>query len=183
MAKKVNGILVPEGTDVQSAEAIQEMASSLTDPTVGVGIGKEHEQGALDIAGKIYAEDVLLEGEPVASHMAESAKKHIAESGSNNDGFYLKFDDGTMICWEADTETISPIQQPNGLYLYLGIVRSYPQPFVAYYPVLRQGGSGAEIIGVANYTNTFRNYRPMVHLTTGKVSERTVDMYAVGRWK
>ena len=32
------------------------------------------------------------------AHQAESAQKHIAESGSNDNGRYIKFDDGTMIC-------------------------------------------------------------------------------------
>ena len=34
----------------------------------------------------------------VNSHLAESANKHITESGSNANGNYIKFDDGTMIC-------------------------------------------------------------------------------------
>ena len=33
------------------------------------------------------------------AHLAESAQKHIAESGSNDDGYYIKFDDGTMIAY------------------------------------------------------------------------------------
>jgi len=33
------------------------------------------------------------------SHQAETASKHIAESGSNANGRYIKFDDGTMICY------------------------------------------------------------------------------------
>lgn len=32
------------------------------------------------------------------SHLAETANKHIKESGSNANGNYIKFDDGTMIC-------------------------------------------------------------------------------------
>ena len=34
----------------------------------------------------------------VTTHLAESAAKHITESGSNANGEYIKFDDGTMIC-------------------------------------------------------------------------------------
>ncbi len=33
------------------------------------------------------------------AHLAESASKHIAESGSNDDGYYIRFDDGTQECW------------------------------------------------------------------------------------
>ena len=33
-----------------------------------------------------------------STHLAENAQKHITESGSNNNGHYIKFDDGTQIC-------------------------------------------------------------------------------------
>jgi len=33
------------------------------------------------------------------SHLAESSSKHIKESGTNSNGSYIKFDDGTMICY------------------------------------------------------------------------------------
>lgn len=36
----------------------------------------------------------------VSAHLAESASKHITESGSNTNGSYIKFDDGTMICYQ-----------------------------------------------------------------------------------
>ena len=32
------------------------------------------------------------------THVAESTAKHITESGSNSNGIYVKFDDGTAIC-------------------------------------------------------------------------------------
>lgn len=35
----------------------------------------------------------------IASHLAESASKHITESGVNAYGRYIKFDDGTMECY------------------------------------------------------------------------------------
>lgn len=37
----------------------------------------------------------------VALHLAENASKHITESGSNDDGYYIKFDDGTQECWHT----------------------------------------------------------------------------------
>ncbi len=39
----------------------------------------------------------------INSHLAESASKHIRESGSNANGSYIKFDDGTMICYISTT--------------------------------------------------------------------------------
>lgn len=50
-----------------------------------------HDQYALDT-------DLATLQTEVTSHKAESASKHITESGSNDNGSYIKFDDGTMIC-------------------------------------------------------------------------------------
>lgn len=40
-----------------------------------------------------------------AAHWAENASKHIHSSGSNANGRYIKFDDGTMICTKSVTIT------------------------------------------------------------------------------
>ena len=45
-------------------------------------------------ASQVIAND----GSNLESHLAENASKHIAESGSNENGSYIKFDDGTMFC-------------------------------------------------------------------------------------
>lgn len=45
-----------------------------------------------------YAEIIAIENE-VNTHKAEIAAKHIKESGNNANGYYIKFDDGTMICY------------------------------------------------------------------------------------
>ena len=37
----------------------------------------------------------------LTSHLAETAKKHITESGSNANGEYVRFDDGTQICYRT----------------------------------------------------------------------------------
>lgn len=39
------------------------------------------------------------------AHLVESASKHIHSSGSNANGRYIKFDDGTMICTKNITLT------------------------------------------------------------------------------
>src|SRR5690606_29872838 len=39
------------------------------------------------------------------AHLAESAQKHITESGENANGRYVRFDDGTQICWRTTSIT------------------------------------------------------------------------------
>lgn len=45
----------------------------------------------------------------VIAHKAESASKHIKESGSNENGSYIRFDDGTQICTAKVSVDISTI--------------------------------------------------------------------------
>jgi len=40
------------------------------------------------------------------SHKAESASKHITESGENVNGSYIKFDDGSMICYVSNKQLL-----------------------------------------------------------------------------
>lgn len=49
--------------------------------------------------------DVVDLRNDILSHQAESASKHIHSSGSNTNGRYIKFDDGTMICTKSITIT------------------------------------------------------------------------------
>ncbi len=67
------------------------------------------------------------------THLAESAKKHINESGSNNDGYYIKFDDGTMDCYKT-LNLGSGIHSGTGEYgnPYRTNVTEwvYPKPFI-----------------------------------------------------
>lgn len=58
------------------------------------------------------------------SHKAESASKHITESGSNTNGKYIKFDDGTQICWMQD---VVLTKMGNTL---LGTTHPFPSAFV-----------------------------------------------------
>ena len=43
--------------------------------------------------------------EIINAHKAESATKHITESGTNENGSYIRFDDGTQICYHSMTAT------------------------------------------------------------------------------
>ena len=41
----------------------------------------------------------------IVAHKAEDAQKHITESGENANGRYVRFDDGTQICWRTTSIT------------------------------------------------------------------------------
>jgi len=67
----------------------------------------------------------------LAEHKAELASKHIRETGSNVNGSYIKFDDGTMICF-GKVQNSGNISTARGA-LYIGGSQSwvFPSAFVS----------------------------------------------------
>jgi len=60
----------------------------------------------------------------IDAHLAESAQKHITESGENTNGRYIKFDNGTMICTILTSVTTSSTEY----YLKFDVV--FPASFI-----------------------------------------------------
>lgn len=46
-----------------------------------------------------------------SAHLAENASKHITSSGQNENGRYIKFDDGTMICFRYITLLVGNFEE------------------------------------------------------------------------
>ena len=62
----------------------------------------------------------------LTAHKAEMASKHIKESGSNENGSYIKFDDGTMIGYKKfpNLDIEVPVNE------YVDIIFPYPATFI-----------------------------------------------------
>jgi hypothetical protein len=120
------------------------------------------------------------------THQAEDAQKHITESGENANGRYVKFDDGTQICWSfinlgsiSITSTIGALYGTSNLTWYL------PSVFISPLPVFVGTAYGEYITGyiagigmredriIYRIVNT-RSYSP---------DNARVLMIAIGRWK
>jgi hypothetical protein len=127
--------------------------------------------------------------EEFKSHQAESASKHITESGSNDDGYYIKFDDGTMIC--CHTTTITYAHSYECLTTWI-----YPQPFLQGSAisrlcthsnesnVQRYQVTGVRISGQTNQPHVGALVRALSyggHFTSD--SSVSVNVFAMGRWK
>ena len=88
--------------------------------------------------------------ETINSHLVESAKKHITESGSNSNGHYIKFDDGTMICYHS-IDLGSILDWGTGtfsdLYRTLPTTWTYPARFVGA-PIITTGPNFGDVTGV-----------------------------------
>ena len=119
------------------------------------------------------------------SHQAESASKHITESGSNANGYYIKFDDGTMICYRQGTLTIPTMHQlPNGLWhASIADTFSFPATFNATPFVEMKIHAGEETncsprVLTVNYYNA--NITSISDLSG---QTRSYFLFAIGRWK
>ena len=119
------------------------------------------------------------------SHLAESASKHITESGTNSNGSYIKFDDGTMICYSTRVCSTPPDSPHGVLYGTESEQWTFPSRFISVPSVFINevkgagscwgalGGSEATTIGTS-----FRLYR-----ATNSNLIPTAGLFAIGRWK
>ncbi len=119
------------------------------------------------------------------SHSAESSSKHITESGSNANGSYIKFDDGTMICSISKTVTAS-INTAYGS-IYYGTYRwDFPEPFVDIPAVscsqFKWGNSASWGSSVSEESLAYATLRG--HDVYSRASGNTlVSAIAIGRWQ
>ena len=118
------------------------------------------------------------------SHLAESSSKHITGSGSNANGSYIKFDDGTMICSISKTVTAS-IDVAYGS-IYQGTYRwDYPEPFVDIPAVSCsefKWGNSASWGSVTAESPAYANLRGL-DLYSRASGNTSVSAIAIGRWK
>ena len=119
------------------------------------------------------------------SHLAESASKHITESGTNSNGSYIKFDDGTMICY-SNRDCSAPPDSPHGALYSTGSDQwTFPSRFISTPSIFINEVKGAgscwgSLAGSAATTigTSFRLYR-----ASSSSLIPTAGLYAIGRWK
>lgn len=120
------------------------------------------------------------------SHLAESSSKHITESGTNSNGSYIKFDDGTLIC------RVSNFRLNNFVTNRLRRTWTYPEPFIDPPTVtVTLLGSNRTIIGdmagrIITNVDSKTNVSCLPHVWNTAFSEGDyvdVDIMAIGRWK
>lgn len=142
---------------------------------LGIGIGKLHEKGVLDVAGEAYFEgDLFLNNVP------------IVDEGNNENGEWVKFYDGTMIARGYVRKTLTLNTSWGGLYYaYFGPIH-FPAQFSAVPYVTLVNSSASSVIMMSGMNNTSRTqtgaidiYRPVS--TASAVYD--IGFIAIGRWK
>ena len=124
------------------------------------------------------------------SHVAESASKHITESGQNENGKYIKFDDGTMICWGRviANDITTTVPMTYGGYRSSGIALTFPATFHSSggVPIVSHYASNGNIIGKVNYSSTNFSSASFIIQTIQAVDtgiDLVISFSVVGRWK
>lgn len=127
------------------------------------------------------------------THLAESAKKHIHSSGSNSDGYWIRYEDGTQVCYKfAGEKAASPSSSPQGgVTIYReSFPWTFPIPFVNDEIYARLMGSPSLSAGGAPFLYSDRNYqlsKDEVGLQIVAISNfdkvNRLSYYAIGRWK
>ena len=120
-------------------------------------------------------------------HKAESSNKHIAESGSNNDGYYIRFDDGTMICGCRHSVIRSIVANWGSGFAHAPVTITYPRPFSTF-PSVGFGYSdptGANFMAMVAGTFIDKSYcrASFVRPPDDVDRERVITCIAIGRWK
>ena len=112
---------------------------------------------------------------------------YIVESGSNDNGSWIKYSDGTMICTKT-ISTITPITSPWGALYESGdvILGQFPQAFISNprVSVTNNSSAGALIEAVMDVTTTSAG-KCWLCRGTSRDSQLpyVLDIIAIGRWK
>lgn len=110
----------------------------------------------------------------------------IIESGSNENGNWIKYADGTMICWKEYAFTTLSFTTTWGS-VYESAIQNFgatPQTFISTPTIFANNGNGAHaaIEGINNTSTTSfgaaQLYRPVSGTATG-----TINLLAIGKWK
>lgn len=118
------------------------------------------------------------------AHQAESAQKHITESGENANGRYVKFDDGTMICTHKITITGDVSTAAGALFRGNSITWIFPAEFLNNnIGVSSSIGGQTQMFTIGNVvtTSTCSFYPTRVTSLTNITYH--IHLIAIGRWK
>jgi hypothetical protein len=107
----------------------------------------------------------------------------VMQYGSNSNGSFIRFADGTQICWQKSSAAIAVTAGPaNGLY-YGSLVWTYPAQFIAP-PVPNCAAQSDGVITLdLGGPPTTTQFSPGVGALTS-IASRTysLNLFAVGRW-
>lgn len=131
---------------------------------------------------KANGTDLTSLSNTLTQHLDESSAKHIHSSGSNVNGSWIRFDDGTAMCWHA----ISGFgAQESNLNTYSW---TYPIALSTRMSIQATGFANMEGYPVLPYLRSLSlpshiSADIAVYLPSGRPNYSTVYLLLIGRWK
>lgn len=115
---------------------------------------------------------------------SDTIGKGIVQSGSNSNGFYAKFDDGTMICWKNGfaSGTMGSSNAEGNLYRSGHITWSFPATFIQW-PIAFGTSNGNWKIWVTTDNLGVGACSFLVWASTHNQKTHSLNVMAIGRWK
>ena len=109
----------------------------------------------------------------------------IVDSGSSSNGNWIRFLDGTMICFNEISATVAATTPIGNIYYGYAPAISFPQPFISN-PVVTMGLEDNDFISIAFYgLNESGTGQYRLYVYSARSLSKTVSYYyiAIGRWK
>ncbi len=122
----------------------------------------------------------------VTQEQLQAALAGAIQSGSNANGSWIKFADGTMICWRVANVSLDCTLVAGASYVSTDKSWTYPKPFIAIpavsVSILGTSSGALWVGGGASATSaTVAYYRAWAYATT--TQSNPVHTIAIGRWK
>jgi hypothetical protein len=142
------------------------------------------ESGNIQRAGQpsaTYARDNILGTVSDSGGVPSGA---VIETGANANGTYVRYADGTQMCWNTFSENIAIATGLLGGFRDTGRTWTYPAMFVGGASIQVSSGSTGAFGGFA--TGTTGNNGCSIFstaITTQTASARVINVMAAGRWK
>ena len=109
------------------------------------------------------------------------------ESGSNANGRYIKYSDGTLICYGTDSASYAITNAAGSVWFSGSQTKTFAHAFVSAPQVsVRASNDGASSIswtGVGNQATTSTNFLFAYLSATSHTTTMTSDFIAIGQWK
>lgn len=106
----------------------------------------------------------------------------IVESGSNENGSWVKFSDGTMIQWGRKTLQNVEFAQTGGIYYSQRQVFPFPQVFIQN-PSISISGTTSNICWIGNSTSNTEQFTFNVLHSNETTRTVLIEWQAIGKWK
>ena len=144
--------------------------------------------GALGTKVKVPTLDAELKLPPeVLRIVGAVAAGNIIEAGANSNGWYVKYADGTMVCWDGEKQHNVTYQQwasMDGRYIYATGLIYFPVAFASPPSVCFAGGSNAHTYGfMSTHSVSSASVGGLVLTFVLDLSNCTMNYVAIGRWK